>query len=270
MQSIYKRIVFYIGTVALLACQAQESAKNEPAFDASKSDPKAVQVVDGMQAAIGMTEQWPQARYISYYWVAAREGQKLAEHRHDWDRVTGRYRLEGVNREGQHVVSLFNVNTMHGDVFLDGQKVTVDSMRQKFLEGAYASYINDSYWFLMPFKLKEPGVILTYDAERQADGNIFDVVKVTFDSVGLTPGDTYWVYVDRKDNLIKKWEYFLQGWPEDRPRSASLWEDWQTFNGVKLALNRAFEGRPVRIYFTHVNISSDVDEKALTSSQETL
>lgn len=243
---------------------------NGPAFDASKSDAKAVAVVDAMQKALGMPEHWQQARYFSYHWIVSRDGKELANRRHDWDRFTGRYRLEYRNRDGQHVVALFKTQTKSGDVFVDGEPVTVDSTKNKLLENAYGAYINDSYWLLMPYKLKEPGVRLSYDGEeKDPDGTTFDVVKVTFDSVGLTPGDTYWAYVDRTDHLMKKWRYFLQGWPEDRDRGSAYWQDWRDFNGIKLALNKPFEKGGVKIYFTDVKVSAQPDDKTLTSAAKT-
>ena len=270
-----KKFIFYIYCLILfasLACQSnsnQEKARQSNGFDAEKSDPKAIEVVDAMQKVLGMPDHWRQARYFSYHWIVSKDGQTLVDHRHDWDRFTNRYRLEGTNRRGQHFVALFNTETKAGEVYLDGKKVTVDSTKQKIIENSYGSFINDSYWLIMPYKLKESGVVLKYDGPKDLDGKLFDVVKVTFESVGLTPQDTYWAYIDPEDHFMKKWDFFLQGWPAEHGRSSANWEDWQDFNGIKLALNKPFGDKPVRIYFKDVKVSAQPDEDMLTSSAKT-
>ena len=121
----------------------------------------------------------------------------------------------------------------------------------------------------MPYKLKEPGVVLKYDGQKNLDGKLFDVVKVTFESVGLTPQDTYWAYIDPADHLMKKWDFFLQGWPAEHGRSSANWEDWQEFNGIKLALNKPMGDKHIRIYFKDVTVAAQPDEDLLTSSAKT-
>jgi hypothetical protein len=44
----------------------------------------------------------------------------------------------------------------------------------------------------MPYKLRDPGVILTYDGLRPERQRW--TVRLSFDGVGLTPKDKYWVY----------------------------------------------------------------------------
>ncbi|MFQ5752000.1 MAG: DUF6503 family protein, partial [bacterium] len=178
----------------------REAAKKN--FDPTQSDPQAIQVVNEMWQALGGKENWQQARYLSYHWMAEREGNIVANYRHDWDRDTNRYRVEGTNRAGQHFVVLFNTQTKAGEVYLNGNKVQEDSTKEKMLDSAYGRFINDSYWFLMPYKLNDPGVILTYEGEKAINESKYDVVKVTFENVGLTPEDTYWAFIDKTDHLM--------------------------------------------------------------------
>ena len=42
---------------------------------------------------------------------------------------------------------------------------------------AYAIWVNDTYWLLMPYKMKDPGVTLAYDGEEgKGDENVGKVV----------------------------------------------------------------------------------------------
>ncbi len=252
-----------------MGCSGEkESMPNSEADDLSKSDPRALTVVDQLWQALGMA-QWRKAGYLSFRWIVESEGQTRADYRHDWNRVEGTYRVEGTNRDKQHFVALFNTGTRKGEVYVDGEKVTTDSTLAQMLEHAYGRFINDSYWLIMPYKLKDPGVVLTYEGQAERDGSQFDVLKVTFENVGLTPGDTYWAYIDRKDHLMKRWEYFLEGWDADRERTATTWEDWRDFGGVRLALNKRFDGRDTRIYFENVKVAETPDAEIFKATGRT-
>lgn len=268
MMNYFRYIVFAILSIFFLNAHAQQNLQSsERTFDPSGSDPEALKVVDEMWLALGGKEAWAKNRYLSFRWLVGREDNVVANYRHDWDRHTARYRVEGTNREGQHFVVLFHTETKDGEVYIDGAKVEVDSTRQKMLENAYGRYINDSYWLIMPYKLQDPGVILNYEGEKEIAGEQYDVVKVTFDNVGLTPGDTYWTFIGKQDRLMHKWEYVLQG--QQPPPTVAWWKKWQTFNGNQLALDRQFENRPVRIYFEDVILSPDVPEGIFESTNKT-
>jgi hypothetical protein len=138
---------------------------------------------------------------------------------------------------------------------------------KKLLERAYGRFINDTYWLLMPMKMEDPGVNLAYDGEKEIDGADYDVVKLTFNGVGLTPGDTYWVYVNRKTHLVERWEYILEGdVAEARKRAATggeeaapkrtlwLWRDWQQFGPIRLSTLKTQPGGDVSIMFKDVAV----------------
>ena len=48
------------------------------------------------------------------------------------------------------------------------------------LERAYGAWVNDTYWLLMPYKLRDPGVNLAYDGEETLDGQTYDKLLLTF------------------------------------------------------------------------------------------
>ncbi|MFQ6116276.1 MAG: DUF6503 family protein [bacterium] len=243
-----------------LHCSTQESSqqKVENGFDPSKSDAQAIQVVDEMWQALGGKDNWQKTRYLSFRWILEREGKVVADYRHDWERYTNGYRVEGTNREGHHFVVLFDTQAKQGTAYVDGNIMPADSTKF-WIDLAYRRFINDSYWLIMPYKLNDPGVILNYEGEREIDGSNYDVVKVTFENVGLTPKDTYWAFIDKSTRLMHKWEYVLQD--QQPPPTVAWWKEWQTIGGIKLALNREFENRPVRIYFKDVVVSPTVDEE---------
>lgn len=268
LNKIKQLIISGILLILSLQCGSQDSPEPaaENSFDPSKSDAQAIEVVDQMWQALGGKDNWHKARYLSFHWIVEREGNVLADYRHDWDRYTNRYRVEGTNREDHHFVVLFNTQTKEGSAYVDGNSIEPDSAKF-WIDLAYRRFINDSYWLIMPYKLNDPGVILNYEGEREIDGNNYDVVKVTFENVGLTPKDTYWAFIDKSTHLMHKWEYVLQD--QEPPPTVTRWEDWQTFGGIKLALNKEFESRPIRIYFKDVVVSPTVDEAVFQTTSKT-
>ena len=72
---------------------------------------------------------------------------------------------------------------MLGDTLIDKNNPRIADLT-KLGKG---QWINDTYWLVMPFKLKDSGVTLKYvgDGKTQA-GDDADVLAMTFKNVGVT------------------------------------------------------------------------------------
>ena len=232
--------------LCLLACLALPTSAQAP------TDARAIAVVDDMMKAMGGMDGWERTRFLRFDWVVERDGKTVAYVRHLWDRYQGRYRVEWESRDGKKMAALFNVNSRDGQVYVNGERAR-DEDEQKYLDQAYGRFINDSYWLLMPWKLKDPGVHLRYYGEEKLDGETCDVVQVSFESVGLTPGDNYWAFINRRTHILDRWAYFLQdfeGKPAMEKATPWDWKDWQMIGSIRLAREKVRVGsEPARIYF---------------------
>jgi len=94
------------------------------------------------------------------------------------------------------------------------------------LDGAYEAWINDTYWLLMPYKMKDPGVHLKYAGEETRQGQEYDLVELSFEEVGLTPGDRYWAHINRSTHLMDRWSYILQDDPPGSQPTVWDWNGW--------------------------------------------
>ncbi|MFQ5778246.1 MAG: hypothetical protein ACE5IP_09600 [Terriglobia bacterium] len=240
----------------------------------SSPDARAVRVADAMMKAMGGEERWVQARFLRFDWVVEREGRTVANVRHLWDRQQGRYRVEWETREGKKLLALFNLNTRSGHVWVNGEPAR-DEDEQGYLDQAYGRFINDSYWLLMPWKLKDPGVKLEYAGETQLDGRSYDLVHLSFNSVGLTPGDHYWAYINRRTHLMDRWAYFLQsyeGTPALEKATPWAWTKWESVGGLRLAREKTRVGGdgPMRIYFPVLAVLPRVDDAVFDSPRTPL
>jgi hypothetical protein len=112
-----------------------------------------------------------------------------------WNKWTGDVRIE--NPSANQVI--LNINTLKGKVY-EGTLVQDEIKLMVYLKRK-ALWINDSYWLVMPWKLQDPGVNLTYvKTEQLPNGTTADILQLTF-TVGVTPENKYWLYVDKEDHL---------------------------------------------------------------------
>src|SRR5262245_45017036 len=128
-------------------------------------DPKAVAVAEAALDAMGGKKAFEALRTLKFDFVVERDGKEVSRIHHVWDRWDGRYRVDAINREGKHVVTLLNVQKPgQGRSWLEGKSLEGEDLR-KALERGYARFINDTYWLLMPAKMLDPGVNLTSEGE---------------------------------------------------------------------------------------------------------
>ena len=199
--------------------------------------------------ALGGKQAWDNTHYLHFTFAGRRT--------HWWDKWNGRYRVEGQNKEGKKYVVLENINTKEGTAYLDGQKVEGDQAKQ-LLEAGYGAWVNDTYWLLMPYKMKDPGVVLAYEGEEKGGEAVWDKLALRFDNVGLTPKDRYWVYVNRATHLVDRWDYILNG--EAGPATTWMWTGWQRYGKVMLAPERENSQKKTRIYFPVLQAPESVGE----------
>ena len=222
---------------------------------AEGSDGKALEIAERVLEAMGGAEAWQDTRFLRFNFFGFRT--------HHWDRHTGRHRLEGQTREGQSYVVLHDLGSRQGKVYLDGELASGEAAAQ-WLERAYGAWVNDTYWLLMPYKLRDPGVLLTYDGEATIGGTTYDRLRLRFEGVGLTPGDTYWAYINRDTSLMDRWEYFLESWEEGREPTGWDWVGWRRYGGIMLSPLRVKVDDGSQRELANLAVLESLDEAAFT------
>lgn len=229
-----------------------------------EADPMALRAESLMVEAMGGRSAWESSRFFDFVWAVQRGDGPANERHHVWDRWTGRYKLEARVGDGRPMVAVFNANTKQGKIWLDGNELTGDSAAT-WLDRAHAMYINDTYWFLMPFKWRDPGVNLTHRGTTTSDdGRTLEIVRLTFGNVGRTPRNMYDVYIDVETHTISWWEYYRDR-DDTEPALRARWESWERRGPIKVSLNRPFmSANRVSIFFPRVVISTELDESAFS------
>jgi hypothetical protein len=162
-------------------------------------------------------------------------------------------RIDYLN-DDQHAV--INVKTQEGEVLKDGVKISNPDSLNKYLERAYRAWINDSYWIVMPFKLKDTGVTLKYLGEdtTQAGDEAYKI-QLTFEKVGVTPQNKYHVWVDKDRKLVTQWAFFRE-YTMDEPNFITPWGDYQQYGAILLSGDRG--DRDITDISVHQEIPEDV------------
>ena len=224
-----------------------------PAFP---DDEKALGIADEMMQALGGKESWDRARFLKFTFV--RQGRRLNL---TWDRETGRFRLEAMNDAGVPYVVVMNLHTRQGRAALEGRPLD-DKELSEYMNLATRVWTGETYWLLAPYKLRDPGAILTYEGEETAGGVVVqDRLHLRFENnVGLTPGDQFWLYVNRKTHLLDRWRFKLQGGTEGDFR----WSGWERYGGILLSTERQ-GATGERILFEDIIVTDDMPDDVFTS-----
>ncbi len=237
------------------ASPAAPATPNPPTIGGT-SDPKAVAVADATLAAMGGKAGWDGTHYLRFTFVGRRT--------HYWDKWSGNHRLEGKTKEGESYVVLDNLNSRQGTAYVDGKPVEGEK-GAKMVEGSFAAWVNDTYWLLMPYKLKDSGVNLSYLGRQQVDGKDYDEIGLTFGPVGLTPGDHYWAWINHDTHLMDRWAYLLQDQPRDAAPTAWLWQGWQRYGKIMLAPHRVQVGGDRKLELSDLLVASTMPDAVFTS-----
>ncbi|HSR70408.1 MAG TPA: hypothetical protein VLU25_20935 [Acidobacteriota bacterium] len=240
-------LMLLLAALSAPAAFGQEDAEKDPAA-----------LADKLMEALGGQEAWNNARYIRFNFF----GNRL----HYWDKWTGRHRVQGKTRSGDEFVVLHNINTREGEAWVNGEKQEGEEA-QDWLERAYGMWVNDTYWLVMPYKLKDPGVHLAYAGQEEVDGTTYDKVLLTFESgVGLTSGDRYWAYLNPDTGLMDRWAYILESNQDEDPEATVWnWTDWQSYGGIMLAGRRSSPDGSRSAELSHIAVYDQLPDSVFQS-----
>ena len=253
INTLLSTILLFVSVSPILA--QQPAATPAPAPAAKSADDVARRAIDMLAGPA-----WEKARYISFTFNVVSNGKVATSFPQRWDRFTGDYRVSGRDPQGNDFEVIMNVNTKKGRAWKNGSEVTDASI----FDTGYRRFINDTYWLLMPIKSMDPGVHREYVGERNDQcGHTWDVVKLSFDQgVGLTPGDNYWMWVNRDTGIVDEWDMHLQNMkPDDIPLSV-YFHDFKRIGGLLLSTRRELRGKTSSIELGDVVVSSEVPKGA--------
>ena len=138
-----------------------------------------------------------------------------------------------------------------GDSIVMFNRNKIDSTKIKLDQG----FINDKFWLLVPFQLVwDEGTSISEVKKAEAPISKTEMNKITLtysNKGGYTPGDAYDLFFTDAF-LIKEW-VFRKGNSEEASL-VNTFENYQDFNGLKIALEHKKQGENWNLNFTNVKV----------------
>ena len=138
------------------------------------------------------------------------------------------------------------------------KKDTINYNRSKIdstLTKTDSGFINDKYWLLVAFQLIwDNGTTISKTTKETAPISKSKLNKITItypNEGGYTPGDAYDIYYGN-DFLIKEWIFREANQKE--PSMITTFENYQDFNGIKIALDHKKDEGNWNLKFTNIKI----------------
>lgn len=242
-----KKICFVIAAITVLSGCVTGQTKED--------------VIAKVWEGAGGKRTWKESRFLTFVFAPVKDGKTQFRRSHLWDRYTGDYRFETQTKDNKSLLVLFNVNNQKGRSFING-KALPDSLNIPQIKKAYSHFINDSYWLLAPLKLEDPSVNVTLLDPEEIEGVPVDVLHLNFDQVGLTPGDQYWLYIDRESGRVKRWKFLLEGKKEP---SVFEWTNYKDLGGgLKLSTRKENIDQNNAITFPVASVLISVEPEKFT------
>lgn len=242
------------------ACASQptppKTAASRPAHPEARS--AAYDVAREVAVAAGV-DQLDQVAELDFRFVVTEGDDRVFEAKHRWDLRNGRAHIVWIDREGVEYDAVLDVAAKQAVGTIDGAPAE-GAAAEQLSEKAYARYINDTYWLLMPLKLFDPGTKLELLPPRTIEGEPHQILRLSFDGVGLTPGDVYTLVVNPEARRIVRWEMELEG--SDGPPKGVSWEAYRPVGPLVLAHEHRVDGGDRKILFEETRALKTVDASA--------
>jgi hypothetical protein len=202
---------------------------------AEDQDKKAEQLATDVWKANG-GDQWANVAEVRFSFVVEQDGKELFKADHVWDVPANTDDVKWKDKSG---------NEKHVKVNLGAPGTDEDS------KTAYGRWVNDSYWLLAPLKVRDPGVHAKFDGMKESEGVNCEMLRLSFDKVGLTPTDQYVLYVDPRTKRVRAWDYI----PKADTTVHGTWEKYQDFSGIYLSKQHHFKDKIIRLADIQVSMA---------------
>ncbi|MDG1729996.1 MAG: hypothetical protein P8K68_00420 [Algibacter sp.] len=179
----------------------------------------------------------------------------------NWENVSEIQFTFNVDKDSSHFERTWIWQPKTNQVTSITKKDTVNYNRRKVdstLTKTDGGFSNDKYWLLVPFQLIwDHGATLSESTTETApiSKNQLNKITITYPNEGgYTPGDAYDIYFGN-DYLIKEW-IFRRG-NQKKPSMITTFENYQDYNGIKLAKDHKKTKENWNLNFTNIKIKKE-------------
>ncbi len=187
-------------------------------------DKSAESMAQRMEAAVNQ-DAWAATKYVSWNFTG--------RNKYAWNREDDVVIIEWEDKEVR-----LRTKTQEYTAFSGGEELSGDAAADAY-DHAWSIWCNDSYWLQPIEKIRDPGVTLS--VVQLDDGK--EGLKVTHDSGGVTPGDSY-VYLLDENGRPYEWRMWVSIIPVGG--MASSWSGWkQIDSGAWISTVHSIAGKDI-------------------------
>ena len=192
-------------------------------------------------------DSWDQVEAVRYTWNGEITGLFKASHAWTWEPKTNQVTFEGTDKDGKPVKVTY-------------KRTELDSQPDNVKNQVDPSFINDNYWFLLPFHVywDTSATVTTKPMQKLPQGTgSADLVSVKYPNEGgYTPGDTWDLYIG-KDGRIEQMVYH-RGGPKKPSLVIASWTGYKKAGPLLVSTDHrgTADGAPLHIWFTIVAVKT--------------
>lgn len=223
-----------------------------PGFNEAGSDQKAIQLADSIVKYHGGRQAWDDIRFLKWNFFGARSL--------TWDKHESRVRID-VPKQNMVYLLDYSRDTLAGRVRKLGDEITHPDSLSLYLERANSMFINDAFWLVQQFKLKDAGVTLKFGGDIATDPKANRpsyILDQTFSGVGNTPDNRYRLFIDKVSYRVNTWQFFRDA-DDEKPAIETPWEGYLPHQGILLSGDRGG-----RFQLSDISVGGDLRDKVFT------
>jgi hypothetical protein len=130
-----------------------------------------------------------------------------------------------------------------GIVLFDGKDFYLNSDPNGYKRARF-DIMTWQYFFCVPFKLRDKGVMVQQDIDRLSEDTPYNTAKMTFTKgTGDSPDDWYMLYKNMQTNRLEGMAYIVTFGgkkPDEATPHAITYHDWTTLDGVSFSTTWKF------------------------------
>lgn len=243
-KNIYSNALIVLSIITITSCtntpQKEEQVKTEPVKEITYTtdDPKSI--IKAVEMSCGSWNKlWEQKDVefsYSYKYADGKEDFSVERYVFDTEQSWAKYTKHDINV----------MPGTEGDViqYYDGESAYIkqnDEMldNQEAIGGTHFLRKANYFWFVMMFKLDNPGVNYEYLGAEELNGVNYDKVNVSYDAsvTGKEQNDTYILYVNSETKMVDQFYFSLPAFGVNEPL-IRMELKYEEINGLKIASTR--------------------------------
>lgn len=231
----YNVLAVIILSYLMFACGSQPKKKTTPSFQN-----KGHELVYEMVQKVGNYQALRDKKDVVYTYTYQTPDGKI-------DVSTEKYLFEGELSYGayQHHERTFPQLTGLIEQGYDGKEFWLKHDGQILVDESLLKRVafnrpTNFYWFSMMQKLLDPGLNYEYVEQKTIEGQVYEVVKITFTTVDDKPTDIYQLYINQKTGLVDQFLFTVADFGKmEIPNLMKL--EYETVDGLLIPTKRLYK-----------------------------